>query len=280
MKIQKEQFDSGETPRELPEDIRNELEVVDRLPDKEFWTEKNLEYWFGKDDMFGVKLCEGFLEMLGGKLKKDSSEYEEFKRLIGAVQNRALLVLEKARAAIELREFVLKTFNVSLDQLTARNILTHAYISEAEAMRKEGMSPEIDMPFTLGLRPDNAQRLQSFFSEERENVKAETDAAVSQTEIAKFVNAFYQSPELFENYVQWLDDVASAIGQKRPPAEIAEQLRSIGQAEREKSSDRRDIIAKQIICIRQMKKNLRNYGVADEVLSDAAFQKWLQSKKR
>lgn len=279
MKIQKEQFNSGETSRELPEDIRNELDIVDRLPDKEFWTEKNLEYWFAKDDMFGVKLCAGFSEMLGGKLKENTPKYEEFSRITGAVRDRSLTTTEKAHAAIQLREFISKTFDVSLGELIARNILTHAYISEAEAMRSVGLNPEKDIPFSLGLRPDDSEHIKSFLLGIQESDGVETDVAISQTETEKLANEFHQSYELFPNYIQWLDDVASAIGQKRPPVEIVELLRSVGQAEHQKPRNERDIIARQIICVRQMKKNLRNYGVADDALSDEAFQKWLQGKQ-
>lgn len=112
-----------------------------------------------------------------------------------------------------------------------------------------------------------------------ESLPAEMTAGAPQSEIIKLAVEFQTHPGLFEKYIQWLDDVASTIGQQRQPAEIIEILRSIGQAEHKKSLSERNLVAQKIICIRQMKKNLRQKGVLDDALTDEAFQKWLRSKR-
>lgn len=281
---------------EIPEEIRrNELEVYDRLPDGEFWTEKNLEYWFARDSAFGAKLALGFKEVLGNKLEEDTPQYEEFSKYGDIMELGSSTTPERAHAAMYARKWVSKTFGISLKQLTARNIATRAYMSEAEAMRDAGFDINSQVPFSFGsgLKTNKEHRnVKRILQEDFEKMKVKTDsdlanqtteifAAVSplESEIAKLAIEFQKTPGLFENYIQWLDNVASIIGQQRQPAEIIETLRSIGQAEHKKSLSERNLIAQKIICIRQMKKNLREHGVADDMLSDDAFQKWLKSKK-
>lgn len=134
----------------IPEDIlRNELEVYDRLPDREFWTEKNLEYWFAKDSAFGAKLALGFREILGKKLEEDTPEHEEFGKYADIMEMQSSTTPERARAALWLRKWVAKMFDIPFEKLTARDIVTLAYMSEAEAMRPE-FDPDREYPFTLG----------------------------------------------------------------------------------------------------------------------------------
>lgn len=151
-----EQFNSEPESYAIPEDIqRNELEVYDRLPDKEFWTEKNLEYWFARDSAFGAKLALGLKEVLGNKLEEDTPQYEEFSTYADTMELQSSTTSERARAAMWLRKWVSKTFDIPIEKITARNIITLAYISEAEAMRPE-FDPDREYPFTFGsgLRAD------------------------------------------------------------------------------------------------------------------------------
>lgn len=296
MKKTQEQFNQKPEPYEIPEDIqRNELEVYDRLPDREFWTEKNLEYWFARDSAFGAKLVAGLTEILGGKLEEDAPEYEEFNRLADSMQIQLSTTPEKARAAMYARKWVSKTFDIPLEQLTARNIATRAYMSEAEAMRDVGFDSDGQPPFSFGsgLKVSKEHRdVKRVLREDRGGTEAkinsdladtttETFAAASpsESERAKLVNEFQKSPGLFENYIRWLDDVASAIGGKKHPKEILNMLYSLRLAERNKSLNAKDILAMQVFCIRQMKKNLREHGFAGDILTKEAFQKWSRSKK-
>lgn len=118
-----------------------------------------------------------------------------------------------------------------------------------------------------------------------ESLPAEMTATTPQLEIAGLANELRKSPEQFEKYIQWLDAIGQTIGFSIDKSEdftkIKNALYAIGKAEREKSleTNTKDVIAMKIFFIRQMKKCLRQYGIAADALTDEAFQKWLQSKK-
>lgn len=149
--MEKDRPDYGESEDpsyHIPEEIH---QSIDSINEGTFWNLENLVKEFEHDVAFGMKMWGGMYEAVkrDGALPVELKDFNDNadKMLLAATSSR-----EAAEHLLGIKKWLIEDWHIAPHLLTAKRILTDAYISEAEAMNELGINPTANPPFTTQIR--------------------------------------------------------------------------------------------------------------------------------